>query len=450
MESKQKRFNLLLVVLLVSATLLSVSVKATPFSATWNTSQTSANSSNASQVKLPLESVGTYNFFVDWGDGNSNTITVWNETNVTHNYAAQGIKTINISGTIVGFKFGYGNDKDRLKILNVLSWGDLRVGNSGGYFGTCSNLNSSATDNLNLTGTTDLSYMFFSAFLFNGNISGWNTSNITNMSVMFYDASVFNGNINSWDTSSVTDMSGMFYYASAFNQNLSSWNTSSITAMANMFRSASSFNGDISSWDTSEVTTMNNMFADSVFNRDIGGWNTSSVTKMHGMFADAYAFNQNIGGWNTGSVNDMSGMFYDAYAFNQNLSPWNTSSVTNMTNMFYGVTLSVANYDSLLNGWSGRTQQNAVTFSGGNSKYSNSGLNGRNILTNTYGWSITDGGWINNAPTNVSGKKKNETTPTTEHPQTLVWAYVILVAILVIIAFFVYGVIKKRRKKREQ
>ncbi len=40
-------------------------ITATPFSATWNTSKTSIGSSNASRIKLPLESTGAYT--VDWG-----------------------------------------------------------------------------------------------------------------------------------------------------------------------------------------------------------------------------------------------------------------------------------------------------------------------------------------------------------------------------------------------
>jgi hypothetical protein len=62
-----------------------------------------------------------------------------------------------------------------------------------------------------------------------------------------------------------------------------------------------------------------------------------------------------------------------------------------MENMFLNVTLSTANYDSLLSGWSTLPSlQNNVTFSAGNSKYSDSVA--RSVLTDQYNWIITDGG----------------------------------------------------------
>ena len=50
------------------------------FLSEWNTSQTSSSSSSSNQVKLPLEPSGEYNFTVFWGDGTSDFITSWNQT----------------------------------------------------------------------------------------------------------------------------------------------------------------------------------------------------------------------------------------------------------------------------------------------------------------------------------------------------------------------------------
>ena len=561
------------------------------FKTTWNTSQSGI--SGSSQIALPLEATGTYDFYVTGDNLNNSPVHITDYTANTLNFSSTGIQNITITGIIEGWSFN--NAGDKLKLLEISSWGPLRLGNSGGYFYGASNLQITANDTPDLTGTTtmnnafrgcsaittvpnmdgwdtskvttmqymfyqatafdqDLSSwdtrnvttmqgMFWSATNFNGNISGWDTSKVTNMGYLFYQARHFNRTLNNWDTRNVTLMQYMFYQASDFNQDISSWNTSSVQYMNNMFQSATSFNGDLSGWNTGSVTTMNTMFRNATsfdknisgwdtssvtnmasmfydatnfnqdiggwdtgkvtnmnlmfrsasnfnqdiggwatsnvtsmqylfyqagqFNQDIGSWNTSKVTDMSFMFDQAFNFNQDIGGWDTSKVTDMGLMFYRASYFDQNLSSWNTSnvnsmssmfdqatqfsgdisdwdthnvttmqymfshavnfnqdisgwdtskvnnmlgmfyqatgfdqdignwnvsSVTTMDNMFDSVTLSTSNYDSLLNGWASRIEQNGVPFDGGNSKYTASGQVGRNILTGTYTWIITDGG----------------------------------------------------------
>ena len=195
------------------------------FNSTWNTSKIGV--SNSTSIKLPLESDGIYNFVADWGDGTNDTITLYNQSEVTHNYGVEGTYNVSITGEIVGFRFNNGSDK--LKITDISNWGILRVGNNNGYFYGCSNLNSSATDSLDLTGTTDLSYMFRGASAFNGSISSWDVSSVIDMDSMFNCASAFNGNISNWDVSSVTNMSYIFIKATNFNQDLTNWNVTLIT-----------------------------------------------------------------------------------------------------------------------------------------------------------------------------------------------------------------------------
>ena len=54
--------------------------------------------------------------------------------------------------------------------------------------------------------------------------------------------------MNSWCVGNVTDMSWLFYEATSFNGNLSSWNTSRVTSMWQMFYGATSFNQDLCAW----------------------------------------------------------------------------------------------------------------------------------------------------------------------------------------------------------
>ncbi|MFX1554854.1 MAG: hypothetical protein ACFFBV_13070, partial [Promethearchaeota archaeon] len=149
------------------------------FISVWNTKPTSPGSSNGTQIKFPLESGGTYNFSVNWGDGNYDNITSWNQEEVTHTYASAGVYTIIINGTLIGWRFNAGGD--RLKLLEIKKWGALRLGNSGSYFRDCSNLNLTASDNLDLTGTTTLHETFrgCSNLGDTGNMNSWDVSNVT-------------------------------------------------------------------------------------------------------------------------------------------------------------------------------------------------------------------------------------------------------------------------------
>jgi hypothetical protein len=61
--------------------------------------------------------------------------------------------------------------------------------------------------------------------------------------------------------------------------------------------------------------------------------------------------------------------------------------------MFDGVTLSTANYESLLISWNAQTLQSSVTFSGGSSKYcSAAAITARANMVESDAWIITDGG----------------------------------------------------------
>ena len=202
MELSKKPFLILFVLFFIGF------VSAANFTSQWDTTLVSTGSSTSAQIKLPLEVGGEYNFTVYWGDGSFDEITSWNQTEVTHTYSSPGNYTLDMDGIIVGFRFNNGGDK--LKILNIESWGDLNLGNSGYYFYGCSNLNSNATDALNLTGTLFLNYTFASCTNFNGSIGNWNTSSVTSMSSMFYSASSFNQDIGNWDVSKVSTMTLMF------------------------------------------------------------------------------------------------------------------------------------------------------------------------------------------------------------------------------------------------
>jgi surface protein len=180
----------------------------------------------------------------------------------------------------------------------------------------------------NVSNVTNMFAMFSDAHSFNQPIGDWDVSKVTDMVGMFYDANKFNQDIRKWDVSKVTDMVAMFCQAYLFNQPIGSWKVSNVTKMKSMFYGAKTFNQPISNWDVSTVTDMGDMFncAES-FNQPIGNWDVSKVTRMYSMFTEAKSFNQPIGDWKVSNVTKMKSMFYKAKTFNQDISQWDVSKV---------------------------------------------------------------------------------------------------------------------------
>jgi len=319
---------------------------------------------------LPTVSTGSYDYHVDWGDGQSNDITTYNDSNRTHWYATPATYDITISGTLNGWKFGTITSNSIL-ITDIKQWGIFNPGNNIGVFRGCSNLtNLTATDTLDLTGVTTFEQFFYLC------------SNLVTIP-----------NINSWDVSGIEVMEYAFGVTS-FDDNLSSWDVSNVTNMYNIFGD-SSFNHDISLWDVSGVTNFGYMFYSCPFDQDISGWNVSSGELFNSMFFQADSFNQDISGWITSSATNFQSMFYlNNGGFDQNIGGWDIANVTAMNNMFGARSISTVNYDALLIGWEGQAVKDNVTFDGGTSKYTGGGAvaTARQALIDDHSWNITDGG----------------------------------------------------------
>ncbi len=332
------------------AILIGATAISTGFISSWNTANTSSGSSTSTQVKIPTISTGTYDCTVHWGDGTISKITTYNDPALTHTYGSSGTYTITIYGQFNGIAFT--NAGDRLKLLTISQWGSnfgIGNGSSGQHFHGCANLTITATDILNLNGTTALSNTF------NG------CSAITTIP-----------SINSWNFSAITTMNTCFGSCVLFNQSLN-LNTSSVTDYTSCFTNCSVLN--------STITLM-----------------TQSATTFSGMFATCSLLNSAINFSSTALVTTMTNMFHNCTAFKQDISGFSIAALTSAATMFLGVTLSNATYNKLLATWGAFvTPNHTVTFSGGSSHYdaTSGGYNGtagRLLLTGTYGWVITDSG----------------------------------------------------------
>ena len=221
------------------------------FLSIWNTEI--AGVSNSSQISLPLISSGTYNFDVDWGDGNSDTITTWDQAEKIHTYSSPGIYNLTITGTLDGWRFGNGGDRG--KIIEILQWGSFGFGNTNSHFYGAWNLVHTATDAPDLSSTTSFYQTFRSCASLggDGSMNSWNTSTITTLERTFEDALNFNQSVNDWDTSKVTSLLKTFREARVFNQPLNNWNTSSVTNMGGTFDRGYAFNQPLNNWDMNNI-----------------------------------------------------------------------------------------------------------------------------------------------------------------------------------------------------
>ena len=168
-----------------------------------------------------------------------------------------------------------------------------------------------------------------------------------------------------------------------------------VTSMNRMFRNTSIANPDTSNWDVSSVTDMSFMFLSATSaNPNTSNWDVSNVTDMILMFFFASSANPDVSNWDVSSVTNMSNMFYKATSANPNTSNWDVSNVVSMSRMLEDSNLSVENLTACYENWSQLNLQQNVSFSAGSTKYNASGQAGRDILVNTYNWTIEDGGQV--------------------------------------------------------
>jgi surface protein len=393
-------------------------------------------------------------FVIDWGDGTPSQSHTQNgdasgNLLLSHTYATAGTYEIKITGKCRawGGNGGAHSNSHGKCLLRVQSWGDVGL-ESLKYAFARTNIYqpkkpiSSITIPNNIPSTvTNLEYAFYSSGVnikdvgmwnvenvtnmlgtFSGNLSmrsaeaeqpdlsNWNTGKVTDMGSMFSSSDHFNGDISEWNTSNVTDMYKMFYYCEKFNQPIGAWNVGKVTRFGGMFSVCKLFNQELNSWNVTSCLDFTNMFAYcSDFNQPLNNWDMSSVKKLNNMFMSAAKFNQDIGSWNVANVERFNSTFRMAHDFNQNLENWDISFAIEggggFGDFLENVTLSVANYDALLVGWSTLDSSSETKippnciFHGGNSKYSSAGESARTKLIDVHAWQITDGGLTDEIPT---------------------------------------------------
>ena len=310
-----------------------------------------------SSFTLPLVSTGDYDFAIYLDDVFVSNITAWDDAAKAISLGDTLSHEIELVGTCYGWQFA--NNSEAPKIRDVSSWGTLRLSNStttSQQFRGCSNLTVSATDALDLTGTTSGLYMF---------------ANCTVLSTL--------PSIADWDFTNFTTLQYMFSAADAFNQDLSGLVTSGLcTNYSYMFQGADVFNGSLT------------------------GLNLTNATTLNRMFNGADAFNNSLNWSQTGNVSDFGLMFNSADVFDQDISAIDVGGTGGVIGNFIinTTSFSTANYDLFLVSLEAQVAAAGGTLDNGsvniNSFYTSAGAGGtaRASLVGTYGWSFGDRGGI--------------------------------------------------------
>ena len=296
-----------------------------PFVTVWKVGDADFGDGSNS-ITLPLRNEDTvlgvtyeHNFTVDWGDGESDEITAFDDAAITHTYDNPGDYTVRINGTLEAWNFTRSDSTDNNKLIRVSSLGDMNWKTLEEAFEVCEKLTS-------FRGTGD-------------------TSGVVEMNSIFLRATLLNDiDISGFNTAQVTDMSYMFFGAAAITElDLSHFNTSKVVSTAGMFSGATNLvTLDISGFDTTQVENLIDMFKD-----------TSNLTTLHlpipfevpagsymkRMFSGASSLTSlNLVGFTPRSVGVTVGsMFKDMTALTDlNVSDWGSMRPTSSANIFDG------------------------------------------------------------------------------------------------------------------
>ena len=349
----------------------------TTFDFSVDTTKTDGGSSSTTQFRIPFYQFGAVpNCVVDWGDGNSDTITTHNQAEAIHTYATSGIYNIEIDGVIGSWRFD--GSTDEKKLLSISNWGSFNFDKNRAFY-NCSNLTTISATDIPTISTGSLQQTFQSCTkLTNFNVDGWDVSGVTSTKQMFISCGLLTTvNCENWNVGLVTTTEEMFKNCSdLITLDLSNWNVTSIINMRNTFYRNYDLTsiGDVTSWDINDNVDFRGTFEDCRILADL-----------------------DVTAWDIGSVTRVDRMFYNADAFDNSLANWDIDQITIYNSFMQNATgLSTANYDATLISWAAQTPTSGVTPNFGGSQYTlgGAGETARDVLINTYGWTITDGGGI--------------------------------------------------------
>lgn len=326
---------------------------------------TTLDSTGSKTISIPMVLGGTYDYWIDWGDGTSSTqITAYNDTNATHTYVSDGEYTVRLIGTLDQLEYT-GNIASCLKEVTKCNLAFSVIKN---MFKGCTNLTNVVESIFSQTTIPTTAESVFEGCSKFGIIPVGlfdNMSGILSFKNTFKGTSIINIPTGLFDSNnSATDFSGVFENCTrlvAIPMNLFKNNTSATTF-------ANAFMGDIA------LTELPN----TLFNNNI------EVITYENVFSGCTGVKElpiNLFGDGALSATNFSGALYNV-------------PLTSLPVGLFRQAYSATNYDNVFNFYSGNIPANC--FSGDNATYENAldvegieeigdnGLNGLALSSNMF------------------------------------------------------------------
>lgn len=153
------------------------------FITTWDTTKSGVTGSTS--IRIPLVPGVSYDFTVDWGDGNSEHVSGSALSNKDHIYLSSGIYTVTITGTFPRIYFNNGGDK--LKLLTIENLGSVGWQSFNSAFRGCAN-NTKCSGYVDWGTITDFSFAWQ-----NNKLTAWTTglpASLRNCSIAWHGNSL--------------------------------------------------------------------------------------------------------------------------------------------------------------------------------------------------------------------------------------------------------------------
>lgn len=346
------------------------------FRTTWDTTKSGISLSD--EIALPLLSTGTYNFDVTYGGSIIHSCTSYLDNVITFPDGA-GIKEIEITGTIQGFKFN--NAGDRAKLLRIddaegltpLSGGDGALAFRG-----CVNLEYADVSNTDTSLLTDCFGWFWSC----SNLTYLDATNLSTALNTRIGAFIRScGSIteiigtNTWDTSNCTKF--VYFAQGATNLttlDVSTWNTGSCDNFGRFIQNCSNLiTLDVSNWDVSNGIDFLEFAqnATSLTTLDVSTWDVSNAAKLTSFAINCPSLTVlDIRNWDVRKMTEMISFHYNG-------------TDTAISTQIYSQALQY--WDTLPMAFTNRTVQI-------NAQYDAAGATAKANIIAQYNWSFNDNG----------------------------------------------------------